>query len=86
LTCGDPTRTEPCKGYESEEEDKKKYNEMYRDIKGMLYGDVNHSASGIISDSKIAELLKVTVDRATEIRTKIVHYGISERQGGGLVV
>lgn len=85
--CGDPARVEPCEGKVTEEEDKKRYTEMYRDLKGMMYnGDTHHSDSGIISDYKIAELLKVNLDKATEIRTKIVHYGISERQGGGLVV
>ena len=85
--CGDVARTEPCEGKVTEEEDKAKYKEIYRDMKGMMYnGDTHHSDSGIISDKKIAELLKVDLNKATDIRIKICQYGISERQGGGLVI
>lgn len=95
-TCGDCNRTEECKGKtfcsfeqytERETRDKGIAYEAFRDLKGSLYqGNVNHGSSCIVSDSWIADCLGITEDEATEIRMKIVYYGFSERQGGGLVL
>lgn len=85
--CGDPDRERNCTGYVNEDLDRTRYEEMYRDLKGTVYnGDTHHPASGILSDHGVAERLKVNIDQARQIVQKIVHYGISERQGGGLVV
>ncbi len=83
--CGDDERKEPCKGFSPITEGQAK--EFYRDLKGMLYhGDTKHCDTGIMYAFGLANWFGVSENRALGISNAICHYGISETQGGGLVV
>lgn len=49
-------------------------------------GSPTHTNSCIISFELMAEVLKMTVEEAESIFWDMVHYGITERQGGGVVI
>ena len=82
--CGDANRTEPCTGKNAITKDQAK--EIYRDLKGSVWGDCNHPNDVSLTIKGIMHFLKVDEKRANAIEDAIIHYGISERQGGGLVV
>ena len=61
--------------------------EFYRDLKGLMYhGDTNHSDTGILYVFGVANWLDITEEKAKEICNAWVKYGITERQGGGIVI
>lgn len=60
--------------------------EFYRDLCGTAYGNANKTCQGIMSVALIAELMKISMELANEFCTAMIKYGITERQGGGIVV
>lgn len=86
LSCGDETRTEPCKGYffynKEKEEDKQKTVNFYKDLVGSCKGTMYKYE---IFTEEMAELMGISVEEAEEWERKIIKYGISERQNGGIV-
>ena len=60
--------------------------EFYRDLCGTVYGDSNKTSQGIMSVELIAQHMNTTVESATEFCNAMLNYGITERQGGLIVV
>lgn len=84
-TCGDATRTEPCKGKESLPTESA-CKEFMRDLRGTIYGNTETENGGIMSTSKIAEHLRITVERATDYLYECLKYGLTDRAEGMWVV
>lgn len=81
-TCGDVERTEPCNGKVTEEEDKKRTEHFFKDLVGSCKGTQYRWE---IFTNEMAELMGITLQEAAMWEQKIVRYGISERQNGGVV-
>lgn len=60
--------------------------EFYRDLCGVYNGNANKTCQGIASVEHIAEAMGVSVSETQELCDAMVHYGITERQGGGYVI
>lgn len=61
--------------------------EYWRDLIGAFYhGKQPKGNTGILYVFGVANWLDVTEERATEICNAWVKYGITERQGGGIVI
>ena len=61
-------------------------NEFYRDLCGTMYGDSNKTCQGIMSVYLIADRMGISVERANDFCNAMIQYGITERQGGLIVV
>lgn len=59
--------------------------EFYRDLRGTLHL-TGKGTSGIVSVQHIAEVMNIETWKAMEFVSSVVFFGISEFQGGGLVV
>ena len=82
--CGDVERTEPCDGrFEITKENAK---EFYRDLCGTVYGNANKNCHGIMSVGLIADRMKISIEKANMFCNAMIKYGITERQGGMIVV
>ena len=80
--CGDVERTEPCNGKVSEAEDKKKAENFFKDLVGSCKG--TQYRWEIFTD-EMAELMHISLEEAQEWERKLIKYGITERQNGGIV-
>ena len=84
--CGDAERTNPCSGYEKEI-DEPKAKAFWNDLKGTVYhGDLKHGTSATVQPEFVAELMGISVEKATEFLWACVRYKLSDRQGGGFVI
>lgn len=82
--CGDVDRTEPCKGkYEITE---RNAEEFYRDLCGTVYGDSSKVCQGVMSIDLIADHMKISIEKANMFCNAMIQYGITEHQGGKIVV
>lgn len=61
-------------------------NEFYRDLCGTMYGDCNKTCQGTMTVELIAERMEMDLERAKDFCNAMIEYGITERQGGGIVV
>lgn len=61
--------------------------ELWRDLIGAFYrGKVPKGNTGILYVFGVANWLNTTEEKASEICNAWVEYGITERQGGGIVI
>ena len=60
--------------------------EFYRDLCGTYNGNVNKTCQGIAPVSHIAESMGIPVMQANEFCIAMIQYGITERQGGRIVI
>lgn len=60
--------------------------EFYRDLCGTVYGDPNKNCQGVMNEVLIAEHMGISVLRANLYIHAMIKYGITERQGGMIVV
>lgn len=81
--CGDADRMEPCKGYVSEDVDRKSTENFFADLVGSCKGTAYRWE---IFTDEMAELMGIPLKEAEEWERKIIKYGITERQNGGVVV
>ena len=61
-------------------------NEFYRDLCGTVYGNANKNCQGIMSIGLIADHMRISVEKANNFCDAMIKYGITERQGGMIVV
>lgn len=59
---------------------------FYADICGTYNGNANKTGQGIASVSHIAEAMGITESKASEFCNAMISYGITERQGGKIVI
>jgi len=60
--------------------------EFYRDLCGTVYGDPNKNSGGVMSIGLIADHMKISIEKANDFCNAMIKYGITERQGGMIVV
>lgn len=60
--------------------------EFYRDLCGTVYGDCTKNSGGVMSESLIAEHMGISVGDAANFCNAMIKFGITERQGGMIVV
>lgn len=60
--------------------------EFYRDLCGTVYGNANKNCQGIMSIGLIADHMRISVEKANTFCNAMIQYGITERQGGGIVI
>ncbi len=65
---------------------KNQAKEFYRDLCGTAYGDSRKSCQGIMSVEHIAEIMGTEVERAESFCEAMIMHGVTERQGGLIVV
>ena len=61
-------------------------SEFYRDLCGTVYGNANKNCQGIMSIGLIADHMGISVEKANNFCDAMIKYGITERQGGMIVV
>ena len=81
--CGDVNRTEPCDG--RFEITKAQAQEFYRDLCGTV-NENSKTCQGTLSVEKIADRMEISIEKANEFCNAMIKYGITERQGGAIVV
>ena len=60
--------------------------EFYRDLCGTVYGNANKNSQGIMNIPMIAHHMSISIDRAEEFCNAMIKFGITEKQGGMIVV
>ena len=80
--CGDVDRIEPCKGKVTEEEDRTSAKNFFADLVGTCKGTRYRWE---IFTEEMADLMGITVKEAEVWERKLIKYGITERQNGGIV-
>ena len=60
--------------------------EFYRDLCGTVYGDANKNSQGIMNIPGIAYNMGISLEKAEEFCNAMIKFGITERQGGMIVV
>ena len=60
--------------------------EFYRDLCGTVYKGSKITCGGVMSIEAIADHMEISVERATEFCSAMIKYGITEKQGGMIVV
>lgn len=65
---------------------KEEANNFYKDLCGTFNHDSTKTCQGIASISLIAERMEISEDRTMEFCNAMLKYGITERQGGGIVI
>lgn len=80
--CGDVDRTESCDGKVSEDADRKRTEHFFKDLVGSCKGTQYRWE---IYTDEMAHLMGISLETAREWEQKIIKYGISERQNGGIV-
>lgn len=60
--------------------------EFYRDLCGTINGDSRKTCQGVASIGLIADVMRIPVEKANAFCSAMFRYGITERQGGGVVV
>ena len=60
--------------------------EFYRDLCGTVYGDSSKNSQGIMSVGLIADHMRISIERANAFCNAMIRYGVTERQGGKVVV
>ena len=60
--------------------------EFYHDLCGTYNGNANKTCQGVASINHIAETMEITKEKATEFCNAMIKYGITERQGGRIVI
>lgn len=60
--------------------------EFYRDLCGTYNGNANKTCQGIASIAHIAESMNMPESKANEFCNAMIQYGITERQGGRIVI
>ena len=60
--------------------------EFYRDLCGTVYGDSSKNSQGIMSVGLIADHMRISIEKANAFCNAMINYGITERQGGKVVV
>lgn len=83
--CGDVNRTLPCSKKETFFPIES-CKEFYRDLCGTVYGNANITSGGIMSASKIAEVMSIPEKETENWMNSLIHYNITERQGGMYVI
>lgn len=64
----------------------RKAKDFYRDLCGIMYGDCNKTCQGVMSAGLIAQRMKISNGKANAFCNAMIKYGITERQGGMIVV
>ena len=65
---------------------KQQAQEFYRDLCGTVYGNPNKNCQGIMNVLMIAYQMDISIERAEEYCNAMLRYGVTERQGGMIVV
>lgn len=65
---------------------KNQAKEFYRDLCGTAYGDSNKTCQGTMSEEHIADLMGISNERVESFCKAMITHGITERQGGCIVV
>ena len=60
--------------------------EFYRDLCGTVYGNADKNSQGVMSIGLIADHMLISVEKATLFCDAMIKYGVTERQGGMIVV
>lgn len=60
--------------------------EFYRDLCGTVYGNANKNSQGVMSIGLIADHMQISVEKANDFCNAMIKHGITERQGGMIVV
>ena len=60
--------------------------EFYCDLCETIYGDSNKNCQGIMSVYLIADRMGIEVEHANDFCDAMIKYGITERQGGLIVI
>lgn len=60
--------------------------EFYRDLCGTVYGNANKNSQGIMSVGLIADHMRISIEKANAFCNAMIKYGVTERQGGKVVV
>lgn len=60
--------------------------EFYKNLCETVYGDSNKVCQGVMSIGLIADRMKISVEKANMFCNAMIKYGITERQGGMIVV
>lgn len=60
--------------------------EFYRDLCRTVYGDSTKNSGGVMSEELIADHMKISIEKANDFCAAMIKYGITERQGGMIVV
>lgn len=60
--------------------------EFYRDLCGTVYGNANKNSQGIMSVGLISDHMRISIERANAFCNAMIKYGVTERQGGKVVV
>ena len=59
---------------------------FYRALCYKAYGDVNRNSQGIMSVELIADIMEISLERASELCDTMIKYGVTERCNGMIVV
>lgn len=65
---------------------KKQAKEFYHDLCVTAYGDSGKRCQGVMNVEHIADIMGIEVNKAESFCSAMITYGITERQGGGIVV
>lgn len=65
---------------------KKQAKEFYTNLREICFENKNTSNQGIMCETHIADLMGISEERANAFCTAMIKYGITERQGGKIVV
>ena len=60
--------------------------EFYRDLCGTYNGNTNKTCQCIVTIPHIAETMNIPETKANEFCSAMIRYGITERQGNGIVI
>lgn len=60
--------------------------EFYRDLCGTVYGNPNKNSQGIMNIPGIAYHMGISIERTEEFCNAMIKYGITEKQGGMIVI